>query len=554
MNKLYGNTQGLKPSLKKRISNLYRRRVPAERLYTSELARTMAELSSHAGKAVSILLSRSGQVRAVAVGDAAALPVPEHAYLETRLAPYRILHTHLAPGGLSGADLTTLFLHRYDSITAIDVVDGMPAQAHLAHLVPPGSEEEDWRVYPPRGYADYLEWDYQAVLRALEEELARQARAHELLDGSGERVILLGLDLGKGPEAESELAELAELAATAGGVIVHKELVYRDKLDKRYAVGRGKLNELTQIAYHENAGTLIFGINLSPAQAGEIERATQLKVLDRTQLILDIFASHARTPQAEVQVELAQLRYLLPRLVGKGRALSRLGAGIGTRGPGETKLEVDRRRINERIRRLEKELERVARRRRESRKSRKRNRAPVVAIVGYTNAGKTTLLHALTRKGERGEDKLFATLRPLTRRGYISGYGEVLFTDTVGFIRDMPAELKTAFRATLEELGDADLILHVLDASASGAWERWRSVEEQLLEMGLTATLIPVLNKVDRSDPYDVMSLQERLPATAVSARSGEGLAQLRAEIARALVGAGMPAQTWAQYDSRMME
>ncbi|WP_457631110.1 GTPase HflX [Oceanithermus sp.] len=549
MNKLYGNVQGLKPSLKKRLGNLYRRRVPAGRLYTAELARTMAELSAEAGRAVSLLLARNGQVRAVAVGDASALPVPEHAYLETRLSGYRIVHTHLAGGGLSPADLSVLFLHRYDSIVALEVAGGKPGQAHLAHLVPPRADEEDWRVYPPRPYAEYLEWDYQAVLAALEEELARQAKVRELADGSGERVILVGVAAGHQADAELHLEELAELAATAGGVVVHRELVYREALDPRYAVGRGKLEELTQKAYHENAGTLIFGVDLTPAQAGEIERVTQLKVLDRTQLILDIFAQHARTPQAETQVELAQLRYLLPRLVGKGRQLSRLGGGIGTRGPGETKLEVDRRRINERIRRLERELEKIAKQRRTARKSRRRNRTPVVAIVGYTNAGKTTLLRALTRKGDEGEDRLFATLRPLTRRGYLPGYGEVLFTDTVGFIREMPAGLLTAFRATLEELSDADLILHVLDAAAPGALERYRGVEAQLDEMRPPAPRLLVLNKADRADPYDLEALSEQLGAPAVSAVSGSGLAGLKQLLARRLVLQGLPAQKWAQYD-----
>ncbi|HGY08541.1 MAG TPA: GTPase HflX [Oceanithermus profundus] len=553
MNKLYGNVQGLKPSLKKKLGNLYRRRVPADRLYTAELARTLAELSEEAGRPLSLLLARNGQMRAVAVGDAAELPVPEHAYLESRLSGYRIVHTHLGPGGLSAPDLSTLFLHRYDSIVALEVEEGRPALAHLAHLVPPHAEEEDWHVYPARPWDRYLTWDYGTVLAALEEELARQADLRELEDGAGERVILVGVDEGQGPGAELRLDELAELARTTGGVVVHRELVYRPSLDPRYAIGRGKLDELTQVAYHENAGTLIFGIDLTPAQAGAIEQATQLKVLDRTQLILDIFARHARTPQAEAQVELAQLRYLLPRLVGKGKELSRLGGGIGTRGPGETKLEVDRRRINERIHRLKREIERIAKQRREARKARKRNRVPVVAIVGYTNAGKTTLLRALTRKGDDGENKLFATLRPLTRRGYLPGYGEVLFTDTVGFIRDMPPALLTAFRATLEELFEADLVLHVVDASAEGALDHHRVVEDLLQEMGLEAPTLVVINKADRADPFDRMQLEEQLGGAVVSALKGTGVEALQSRIARSLVARGRPAQPWAQYDLRPM-
>ncbi|RTI38240.1 GTPase HflX, partial [Thermus scotoductus] len=259
------------------------------------------------------------------------LPIPEGARGEWRLSGFRLLHTHLAKGGLSRPDLTVLFLNRLDSLAALEVEDGRPTTLHLAFLSPPKALEEDWRLLPPKPYFQYLEFDHRAEVEALEEELARQARVRELVDGSGERAILVGVDRGEGPEAEAYLAELAELTRTAGGVPVKKVLVFRPHLDPRYLVGLGKLEELKSLAYHENASTLIFGLELTPTQAREIEKATGLKVLDRTQLILDIFALHAKTPEAQTQVELAQLRYLLPRLVGKGKELSRLGGGIGTR-------------------------------------------------------------------------------------------------------------------------------------------------------------------------------------------------------------------------------
>jgi len=548
LEKIFGRTEGLKKSELKKLSNLYRRRVPPERVVTPELAQALALLSAEVGRPLSLLLDREGRVVRVGVGDAKELPIPEGARAERRLSGFRLLHTHLSPGGLSRPDLSVLFLNRLDSIAALEVEEGRPTTLHLAFLSPTKALEEDWRIFPPRPYFQYLDLDHRKEVEALEEELARQARVRELQDGSGERAILVGVDLGEGPEAEAGLKELAELTRTAGGVPVKKVLVYRKALDPRYLVGLGKLEELKSLAYHENASTLIFGLELSPAQAREIERATGLKVLDRTQLILDIFALHAKTPEAQAQVELAQLKYLLPRLVGKGKELSRLGGGIGTRGPGETKLEVDRRRLQERIAHLSRKLEEYAKRREEARRQRKRRGVPLIAVVGYTNAGKTTLLQALARGGEPGEDKLFATLRPLTRRGFLPGVGEVLFTDTVGFIRKMPEELLTAFRATLEEVREADLLVHVLDASEEGALERYRVVEALLGELGVEAPRVLALAKADRAAPYDLYYLKERLGGVPVSALKGTGLPELKAALAEALLQAGARPQAWAQY------
>ncbi len=555
LEKIFGRTEGLKKSELKRLSNLYRRRIPKERVLTPELAQVLAGLSQEVGRPISLLLDREGRVVRVGVGDAKDLPIPEGARGERRLSGFRLLHTHLAKGGLSRPDLSVLFLNRLDSLAALEVEEGRPTLLHLAFLAPPKGRmasrgeplEEDWRILPPRPYFQYLDLDHGAEVEALEEELARQARVRELLDGSGERAILVGVDRGEGPEAEAYLSELAELTRTAGGVPVKRVLVFRQHLDPRYLVGLGKLEELKSLAYHENASTLIFGLELTPTQAREIEKVTGLKVLDRTQLILDIFALHAKTPEAQTQVELAQLRYLLPRLVGKGKEMSRLGGGIGTRGPGETKLEVDRRRLQERIAHLSHKLEEFTRRREEARRQRKRRGVPLVAVVGYTNAGKTTLLQALARGGEPGEDKLFATLRPLTRRGFVPGVGEVLFTDTVGFIRQMPKELLTAFRATLEEVREADLLIHVLDASEEGALGRYRVVEELLAELGVEAPRVLALSKADRAAPYDLLYLRERLGGVPVSALKGTGLPELKGALAEALLRVGVRPQPWAQ-------
>lgn len=544
--KIFGRTNGLKPSEKKRLVNLYNRRVGASRLLTSELARTLAALSGELEKPVGLLLDRAGRVLRVAVGDAREIPVPQSALVETRLSGYRLIHTHLGKGGLSHPDLSVLFLNRLDAIAALEVENGQPGKLHLALLSPPKAAQEDWQILPSKSYFEYLNWDVSGAVSALEEELSRQARVLDVKDGSGERAVLVGVDRGEGPQAEVDLAELSELARTAGAVVAYRELVFRPTLDNRYAVGRGKVEEILSQAYHQNAGTLIFGIELTPAQARELEAVTGLKVLDRTQLILDIFAQHARTPEAKVQVELAQLKYLLPRLVGQGKDLSRLGGGIGTRGPGETKLEQDRRRLQDRIAELTRKLGAIASRRFEARRQREKTGAPTVGVVGYTNAGKTTLMQALAKAGDLGENKLFATLRPLTRRGFLSEVGEVLYTDTVGFIRHMPEELVEAFRSTLEELRHADVLLHVLDASQEGALERHAVVEELLGELEVEVPRILVLSKADQAGGYDLEFLKERLGGIAVSAVKGEGLPELKAAVAEALLAKGIKPAPWA--------
>lgn len=523
---------------------------------TREFARALTELSGEVNREVTALVDRRGRILSVSVGDAAKTEIPSlerGREGERRLKGLRLVHAHPRPGPLSKSDLSTLFLNRLDAIVAVDVVaDGLPGRAHLAHLTPPNAavEEEDWRVFPPQDLGALEEWDFLGNTAALEEELARQEAARSTTRSDAERAILVGLDLRGGVRAEESLEELRELARTAGAEVVHAELLVRRTLKPGTLVGLGKLEELTSRAYHLDAATLIFDRDLSPAQAREIEGATGLKILDRTQLILDIFAQHARGQESRLQVELAQLRYMLPRLVGKGTSLSRIGGSgggaggqIGTRGPGETKLELDRRRIQDRIAFLERGLIEVARRQGERRKSRARNEVPIVAIVGYTNAGKSTLLNALTRSAVLAENKLFATLAPTSRRGYLAGVGEVVFTDTVGFIRDLPRDLKRAFRSTLQELEDADVLLHVLDAAADGAQDRVDTVEEILLELDLKgARRVLALNKVDTADRFDVESLRDRLGGIEISAASGRGLDELKHVLTLALIGAATPA------------
>ncbi len=521
--------------------------MPPTQALNAELARAMGELALEIGRPVSVLIDRRGRVLTVAAGDAADTPMPPvSGEAEARLAGLRLAHVHLKPGGLSGADLTALFLQRLDLMVAVDVStnargDVVLGAAHLATVAPPTSEEEDWLIDPPVEMAQLERDDALGRIHALEEELARSWSAREVRRGSEERAVIVGLDTGEGEaEATARLDELAELVRSAGGTIAHRSLQRRSSVDPRTLVGRGKLDELVSAAYHENADLLVFDRELSPAQTRELDKATSLKVLDRTQVILDIFAQNARGREAQVQVELAQLQYQLPRLAGRGKAMSRLGGGIGTRGPGETKLEVDRRRIRTRITALEAAVDDISRRRSETRKARTQGAVPVIALVGYTNAGKSTLFNLLAKSDVLSKDALFATLRPTSREGWLPGLGDwgakVVYTDTVGFIRDLPDELVNAFRATLEELHDADLLLHVLDASAPGAPDRAAAVDRILDDLKVERPRRVVLNKADTADTRVLEELVQRFDqACVVSARTGDGLERLRQELATRL-------------------
>jgi GTP-binding protein HflX len=472
-------------------------------LLTPELARQLAQISHELHRQVGVLVDRSGQVVQVIVGDAKGLMLPQlrrERGVKGRLKGLRLIHTHLDTPALSRDDLTDLALLRLDAVAAVLVApDGLPGPMQMAHLLPHTLEGRNWALINA-DHVSLLKVDFAALMASLEEELARAGRDR---DGGGrERAILIGVTGRNKEAAEDSMIELAELARTAGLEVAETIIQHRPRLDPRFLMGKGKLSELVIQALQLNADLLIFDAELSPSQVRSITDFTELKVIDRTQLILDIFAQRARSREGKLQVEMAQVKYLLPRLVGKGDALSRLMGGIGGRGPGESKLEIDRRRLRERLHRLQQDLGKVREERRERRQPRRRQRLPILSIIGYTNAGKSTLFNALTHAAVPAEDKLFATLDPTSRRLRFPKEREVIITDTVGFIRDLPKNLVEAFKATLEELEDADLLIHVVDLSNPRFMEQMAAVEDILYALGLQdKPVLKVFNKKDLVGP-----------------------------------------------------
>ena len=349
----------------------------------------------------------------------------------------------------------------------------------------------------------------------------------EILQEVEERVILVGVSTGEGDDTEQSLDELEELAKTAGAITVGRVIQNREQIHPGTYIGTGKIAEVQQLAYEVEATGIICDDELSPAQLKNLEEELDLKVMDRTLIILDIFASRASTSEGKIQVELAQLKYRQARLVGLGSSLSRLGGGIGTRGPGEKKLEMDRRLIKSRIAQLNRELEEVKRHREVARSRRSRQSTAVIAIVGYTNAGKSTLLNTMTGAQVLEEDKLFATLDPTTRILELPSGQEILLTDTVGFIRKLPHHLIEAFRSTLEEARYADIILHVVDASNPQMDEQMHTVYETLQNLGVKdKPVITVFNKIDRMEDIWVPRDLHADYYVKISARTGEGITE----------------------------
>jgi len=527
---LYGNVNGLKPSQIRRLERLYRRRVPPEKIISHELSRELVSLSHELNRQLGLLINRRGEIEFVIVGDHGQIVIPaitRYREAEGRLRGLRCIHTHLAHEGLDQDDLLDLAFLRLDLMAALMVQkDGFPGKIYVAHLLP-ASENGHHYAYLDPVFPWELKENFQTLISSLEDELERRRPAKEVSDRA-DRAILIHVTTGPKAQAEESVAELRELARSAGVTVLDTIIQRRHRIDPRFVMGKGKLSELIIRAMQLSANLLIFDQELTPSQMRSITEMTEMRVIDRTQLILDIFAQRAKTREGKIQVEMAQLRYLLPRLRSRDDAFSRLTGGIGGRGPGETKLEIDRRRIKDRIARLERELKAISSQRKLRRKRRKREGLPVVAIVGYTNAGKTTLLNQLTGSDLLAEDKLFATLDPTSRRVRLPDGCIAIFTDTVGFIRDLPKDLERAFRATLEELYEADLLLHLIDAANPYFEEQIEAVERIFEEMGLDRiTTLRVFNKVDLLAPEEVEVLKRRYQAEAISAIRPETLPPL---------------------------
>jgi GTP-binding protein HflX len=540
---IFGNIAGLKPSIIRSLEKLYRRKVPPQSIITSELAHELAYLSYQINRQVGLLINRKGDIDFVVVGSYNRIEIPElHGYRDhqARLKGLRFIHTHLVKkdqsSGLDQDDLIDLAFLRLDLIGAQEVYeDGRVGRIHIAHILPSPEfysaslDDEVKRLF--YFFKPVFPWDlrenFQELIRNLEEEFERVSGAQALHEKEDRAILIFVREPGD-LDWENKLAELKELARTAGVKVVGEVVQRRAQIDPRYVIGKGKLLEVLIECLRKRANLLIFDRELTPSQVRALNEATDLRVIDRTQLILDIFAQRAKSREGKIQVEIAQLRYALPRLRAKDDAFSRLTGGIGGRGPGETKLEVDKHRIRDRIARLKQELESISEERALRRKRRKKLNFKVVALIGYTNAGKTTLLNRLSHSDYLAEDKLFATLDPVTKAVRTPSGKVFLLTDTVGFIRELPEELKKAFKATLEELYSADLLLHIVDASSPDLENQVKSVEAILDEMELRhIPRIVAFNKIDLLEDLDpfqqatVKSLMEELDGVPISALTG---------------------------------
>lgn len=530
MKRLFGNTGGLKASQVRRLENLYRRRIPAQYIVTAELARDISVLSHEIQRQIGLLINRGGRIEYVVVGDHQKIIIPDTSEYRTapgRLRGLRCVHTHLKNEPLSRDDLTDLALLRLDLMAAITPSsDGLPSRVHMGHILPENTEEAPYKIFDPL-YPNTLDIGCLELIQALEDELS-QKKIVQKANSRNERAILVGVMSGSGRKEKDQIDELKELVVSCGMEVVGSFIQQRKSIDARFLLGVGKLQELSILALQKGATLIIFNQELNPSQIRSITDKIDLKVIDRTQLILDIFAQRAQSREGKLQVELAQLKYLLPRLIVKNTAMSRLTGGIGGRGPGETKLEINRRRVRDRIKHLEKNVSGVRKQRKQQKAKREKKKLPIISIIGYTNAGKSTLLNTLTKSNVRAENRLFATLDPSSRRLKFPEDIEVIVTDTVGFIENIPKDLLVAFRATLEELESANLLLHVIDIHNPRVMEQIESVENLLADLDLDKIpLLRVLNKQDLVEKEMVQLLVKSLQGVPISAKSEDTLGPL---------------------------
>lgn len=517
--KTHGNTDGIRNAVLEELDALFDEQLPAELFLTSELMQKLADFTFRLNREIALYVTRDGEVVDVIIGSDRDVSLQDMRLRrnQQRLSRIRCIHTHPnSSGKLSDLDLTALKSYRYDAMAAIGVKDGKPTTVQAAFLVENEqllvTEECAWKKLPASEWMEQvLRSDELVGVDAISTTAQRQ-----------ERVMLMGI------ESESSLQELARLAETAGGMVVGSFLQKKDKPDRALFIGKGRAEELSRQCQALEADVCIFDEELSGIQTRNLEECLHVKVIDRTTLILDIFAQRAQSAEGKLQVELAQLQYRSARLIGQGMILSRLAGGIGTRGPGESKLEVSRRRIRERITDLKQRLAQIEKQRALRRVSRQRNEIPVVALVGYTNAGKSSLLGAISGSDVFAKDQLFATLDSLSRRVETAEGTPYLLVDTVGFIRKLPHTLVNAFRSTLEEAALADVLVIVSDASSREIMQQRDTVDDVLAELNaLDQPRIEALNKCDLSnEPSPIPG------GILVSAKTGTGLDALKAAIA----------------------
>ncbi len=534
---------------------MYSRRIPRNTIITQELATQLTLLSDELRRVVAVLVDRNGRVKQVMLGDSDRVYLPDLGRQrggDSRFRGVRLLRTNLRGDRhnveLSRDDLSDLVQLQLDLVLTVSVgPGGYPGAISWAHLTPDNPDGDLYQVRD-RTTPSELEQDDNFVAFIAELEAEYQRKTSRAVSTTGDPAILVYVSTPEARDEETEIAEMHELCRTAGVRLVDTFIQRRQSLHPKYAVGKGKLEDLTLRSVQLGADLLIFGQDLQPGQLRAITDISNVRVIDRTQLILDIFAQHATSSDGKLQVELAQLRYNLPRLSDRNTGMSRLTGGIGGRGPGETKLELNRRRAHDRMRNLEKRISKLSTQRDLRRSRRQNNHTPIVSIVGYTNAGKSTLLNALTQSKVLSEDKLFATLRPTSRRLELGRHEQLVLTDTVGFIHDLPPDLVAAFKSTLEELADADLLLHLVDVSDDEFEERIEAVNRILDELGLEdKEHLLVLNKCDRLDPDIAHTLERRYDAIAISALDASTFEPLKLAISQRLFAQNQRAKAKAK-------
>lgn len=509
---IQGNTEGIRNSVLAELDTLYGIKTQKQESCNIEIINIIARLSSQIEREISVAIDRKGKVTSVAIGDSTSVELPVLDIHEKRLSGVRVIHTH--PNGLSNLsalDLTALIKLKLDAIIAIGIYNGKVIDFSLANLTLYNNN----LVYEETNnlsFEELMSIDIIDKIRYTE----RLIKENDVIEDEGEKAILVGSD------TRESLEELAELTKACDIPVLTKVYQGRNKIDPAFYIGRGKVLEIAHLRQTERANVVIFDDELSGSQVRNLENAIGAKVIDRTTLILEIFARRAKSKEAKIQVELAQLKYRLSRLQGLGTILSRTGGGIGTRGPGEKKLETDRRHIRETIYDLNQELKKIKKTREVQREKRNKESIPKVSLVGYTNAGKSTLRNALcsiaASKDNRNKeevfeaDMLFATLDITTRAVILKNKGLITLTDTVGFVRKLPHDLVEAFKSTLEEVIYSDLLCHVVDASSDDALDQIKAVEEVLSELGaIDKETILVLNKIDKATEEQISNIEEKV-------------------------------------------